>query len=109
MTRTHIIAADGTKFEEITARAARRRKIASRIISAGALLITALLLSAAIIGFHRAAIEGAPDDTKIADYNDGWTDALGDILDQYKGDPAKIGGCLRDSSTADELHDCLSR
>lgn len=108
MTRTHIIAADGTRFEEITARAARRRKIASRIIGAGALLITALLLSAALIGFHRAAIEGAPDDTKIADYNDGWTDALGDIVDQHKANPELVNNCIRISRTADELHDCLS-
>lgn len=105
MTRTHIIAADGTQFEEITAQTARRRKIASRIIGAGTLLITALLLSAAIIGFHRAAIEGSPDNTKIADYNDGWTDALGDIVDQ---DPEKVNNCIRISHTADELHDCLS-
>lgn len=58
MTRTYIIAADGTRFEALTARTALRRKVISRTIAALAILITALFLSAAIIGLGNAAREG---------------------------------------------------
>jgi hypothetical protein len=55
MPRTHIITADGTHFEEIGAQRATRRKIIRRLIGIGATLITAIFLSAVIIGFSRAA------------------------------------------------------
>lgn len=60
MPRTYIIAADGTRFEALTARRALRRKVISRIIAGIAILITALFLSAAIIGLGKAAREGSP-------------------------------------------------
>lgn len=59
MNRTYIIAADGTRFEEIAARTATRRKIIRRTIGGIALILTALFLSAAIIGLRHAA--GVPD------------------------------------------------
>jgi hypothetical protein len=59
MTRTYITAADGTIYEAISARTALRRKIINRTIAGITILITALFLSAAIIGLQRAAIEGA--------------------------------------------------
>lgn len=60
MPRTYITAADGTLYEAIPARTALRRKIIRRTIAGIAILITALFLSAAIIGLQRAAIEGSP-------------------------------------------------
>lgn len=57
MTRTHIITADGTHFVPLTA----RTRLRNRILGGIALLITALFLSAAIIGLQKAAIaESAP-------------------------------------------------
>jgi hypothetical protein len=56
MARTHIIAGDGTHF---VARG-RGKVIARRAIGTAALLITALFLSAAIIGLNRAATAPAP-------------------------------------------------
>lgn len=55
MTRTHIITADGTHFEEIGAKKARNRKILRRVIGITATLLTAIFLSAVIIGFSKAA------------------------------------------------------
>lgn len=55
MTRTHIITADGTHFEEIGATQARNRKIFRRVIGIAATLATAIFLSAVIIGFSQAA------------------------------------------------------
>lgn len=52
MTRTYIINSEGTRFVPVTLRA----RITRRIIGGIALLITALFLSAAIIGLQRAAI-----------------------------------------------------
>lgn len=54
MTRTHIIAADGTRFVA----QGQGARITRRILAAAFLIITALFLSAAIIGFSRAAREG---------------------------------------------------
>jgi hypothetical protein len=59
MTRTYIIAADGTRFEAIPARIALRNKILRRMIAALVITLTAIFLSAVIIGFSRAATEGA--------------------------------------------------
>jgi len=55
MTRTHIITADGTHFEEVDATKARTRKIIRRTIGIAATLLTAIFLSAVIIGFSKAA------------------------------------------------------
>jgi hypothetical protein len=52
MTRTHIIAADGTRFVQ----QGQGKILARRVIAAALLIITALFLSAAVIGFQRAAI-----------------------------------------------------
>jgi len=68
MTRTHIISADGTTYEAIPARTALRRKIIRRIIAGTAILITALFLSAAIIGLQKAAIEGTKQGPNATDY-----------------------------------------
>lgn len=57
MPRTYITAADGTLYEAIPARKAMRRKIIRRTIAGIILIITALFLSAAIIGLQRAAID----------------------------------------------------
>lgn len=62
MTRTHIVAADGTQF---VARG-RGKVIARRATGAAFLIITALFLSAAAIGLHRAAI--APATPSPADF-----------------------------------------
>lgn len=52
MTRTHIITADGTRFVA----QGQGKTLARKIIAGAFLIITALFLSAAVIGFHRAAI-----------------------------------------------------
>jgi hypothetical protein len=56
MTRTHIIAGDGTRFVPQQRKWVLLRATAYITF----LVITALFLSAAVIGFHRAAIEGTP-------------------------------------------------
>lgn len=63
MTRTHIIAGDGTRFvAQGTARRTTRR-----LIGAAALITTALFLSAAVIGLNRAAIAPAtPSHTDLS-------------------------------------------
>lgn len=61
MTRTHIIAADGTRFVPV----GRGARIARRIIAGAFLIITALFLSAAVIGLQRAAID-APRPAPVA-------------------------------------------
>lgn len=60
MTRTHIITADGTHFEEVGAKKARTRKIIRRVIGITATLVTAIFLSAVIIGFSKAATPSTP-------------------------------------------------
>lgn len=55
MTRTYIIDAEGTRFEAIPARTALRRRIIRRTIAGAATTITAIFLSAAIIGVNNAA------------------------------------------------------
>lgn len=55
MPRTHIITADGTHFEEVGATKVRTRKIIRRTIGFAATLLTAIFLSAVIIGFSKAA------------------------------------------------------
>jgi hypothetical protein len=63
MTRTHITAADGTRFVQV----GQGARIARRILGGVALLATALLLSAAVIGLNRAAIAPAtPSPADIA-------------------------------------------
>lgn len=67
MTRAHIISADGTRYEEVTAQKATRRKVIRRIIAGTATLATTIVLSAALIGLHRAEIAPAtPSPTDIA-------------------------------------------
>lgn len=56
MARMHIISGDGTRFESIN----DRRFVLRRIIAIFVLLITALFLSAAVIGLQRAAIAPTP-------------------------------------------------
>lgn len=51
MTRTHIIASDGTRFTQ----QGHGARIARRILAVAFLIITALFLSAAVIGLQRAA------------------------------------------------------
>jgi hypothetical protein len=55
MTRTHIIAADGTRFVQV----GQGARMTRRILAAAFLIITALFLSAAVIGLHRAEIAPA--------------------------------------------------
>lgn len=67
MPHTYITSADGTVYEAVSARTALRRKIARRTIAAAFTVITALFLSAAVIGLQRAAITPtyAPDPATI--------------------------------------------
>jgi hypothetical protein len=60
MPRTYITSADGTLYEAIPARRALTRKIIRRSIGGIALIITALFLSAAIIGLNEAIHTPAP-------------------------------------------------
>lgn len=109
MTRTKIIAADGTEFESIPARTALRRKVIRRTISTAVLLITALFLSAAVIGLQKAAVE-APKANDTASYNDGWNSALADLEWIYRnGGKDQIMNCLEASHTSDELGACLGK
>lgn len=55
MTRTFITDAEGTVYEAISAKKATRRKIIRRTITGTITVITALFLSAAIIGVNNAA------------------------------------------------------
>lgn len=66
MTRTYITAADGTLYEAIPARRALTRKIIRRTIWAITLIVTALFLSAAIIGLNQAIHTPAPTMTHTA-------------------------------------------
>jgi hypothetical protein len=112
MTRTRIIAADGTSFRPDTAtRRLIRRSIIIFLIGAG-LIFT----SAAVIGLTRAALHPSPkpiihtaNDT--ASFNDGWNTALDDILNisNSAGGNAKLNSCLAHSANADALHTCIDR
>lgn len=68
MPRTYIISGDGTRYESLPARTALRRKIIRRVIAGTVLLITALFLSAAIIGLQKAAVEGTKQGPNATDY-----------------------------------------
>lgn len=106
MTRTHIIAADGTRFAQV----GRTKIIARRWIGGIFLIITALFLSAAVIGLQRAAIEG-DDQQEVTSYNEGWDDALADIvwIRKQPGGQAKITACMNSTETAPQLHICLGQ
>lgn len=106
MTHTRIIAADGTAYRPEGAGVRTAKRILLIIIC----LIGALFISAAIIGFVKAATAHPAKATQgTADYNDGWTDGLGDLLDNYNatGGKAKIANCLSITRDADTFHTCI--
>jgi hypothetical protein len=103
MTRT-IITANGTRLREegVGVRTARRAIFTTLII------LAALFISAAIIGFVKASTN-SPADNSVSSFNDGWDTGLSDILEiaHQKGGMAKVNSCLHSSHNADEFHTCI--
>lgn len=99
MPRTHIITADGTHFEEVGATKARTRKIIRRTIGIAATLLTAIFLSAVIIGFSKA---GAPTPAPLPKPLPAALKACDGVDARYQG--ACIALALRPSYTIDNTH-----
>lgn len=103
-----IITADGTKYRRDGMIFRNLRRILRTVI----FLILALITSAAIIGFIKAA--NAPtartqDDT--VSFNDGWDTGLSDLrgIASQPGGITRINNCLSTTTTVDALHSCLDR